>query len=124
MAVQQQFGHNFVATVSYTYVHGCTRFVRWTVNLPKPIITEYPVYNDTGSVFLGMYDVASFSTWQTTPSVTCPYPPCINPVQRPDPRLGAINSFESESSSIYNGVTHLAEAADGVTACTSRWATR
>jgi len=52
-----------------------------------------------------MYDVASFATWQTAPTVTCQYPPCINPVQRPDPQLGAINSFQSESSSIYNGAT-------------------
>ena len=37
--------------------------------------------------------------------LTCPYPPCINAVQRPDPQLGAINSFESESSSLYNGLT-------------------
>jgi hypothetical protein len=54
---------------------------------------------------LGMYDVASFATTQTTRSVTCPYPPCINQVQRPDPRLGAINSFQSESSSLYNGMS-------------------
>ena len=50
--------------------------------------------------------------WQTTRSVTCPYPPCINDVQRPDPRLGTINSFESGSSSVYNGMTSAAEAAD------------
>jgi hypothetical protein len=74
-------------------------------NLPKPTILDYPVYNDDGSVFLGMEQVASFSTWQTTRSVTCPYPPCINDVQRPDPRLGTINSFESGSSSSYNGMT-------------------
>ena len=54
---------------------------------------------------MGMYDVASFSSWQTTASATCPYPPCINPVQRPNPNLGAINSFESESSSLYSGMT-------------------
>lgn len=52
-----------------------------------------------------MADVASFATWQTTPSLTCPYPPCINPVQRPIPQLGAINSFQSDSSSVYNGMT-------------------
>ena len=37
----------------------------------------------------------------------CPYPPCLNDVQRPDPRLGTINSFESEATSTYNGVTLL-----------------
>lgn len=105
VSIQRELGGNIIATASYTYVHGVNEIRSLDRNLPKPIITEYPVYNDTGSVYLGMYDVASFSTWQTTPSSTCPYPPCINPLQRPDPRLGAINSFESESSSTYNGMT-------------------
>jgi hypothetical protein len=105
VSVQRELGRNVVATVSYTYVHGVNEIRSLDKNLPKPVMTEYPVFNDTGSVFLGMYDVASFTTWQTTPSLTCRYPPCLNPLQRPDPRLGAINSFESESSSIYNGMT-------------------
>ena len=64
-------------------------------NLPKPKITEYPVYDDQ-SVFTGQYySVESFATWQTMRSVDCPYPPCLNDMQRPDPRLGTINSFES-----------------------------
>jgi hypothetical protein len=105
LTVQREFGWKIVGTVSYEYVHGIHEIRSLDVNLPAPTITDYPVYNDTGSVFLGMYDVASFATTQTTQSVTCPYPPCINPVQRPDPRLGAINSFQSESSSIYNGMS-------------------
>ncbi|MGC2109450.1 MAG: carboxypeptidase regulatory-like domain-containing protein [Candidatus Korobacteraceae bacterium] len=105
LEVQRELGRNIVATVSYEYVHGVHVLRSLDANLPKPVITEYPVYNDTGSVFLGMYDVASFSTWQTARSATCPYPPCINDVQRPDPRLGAINSFQTESSSLYNGMT-------------------
>jgi len=105
VGVQHEFGHGVVASVSYMYVRGVHEIRSLDVNLPAPTIVDYPVYNDTGSVYLGMYQVASFATWQTTPSVTCPYPPCINPVQRPDPQLGAINSFQSASSSIYNGVT-------------------
>ena len=105
VGVQSELGRNITASVSYQYVRGVNEIRSLDVNLPKPTITEYPVYNDTGSVFLGMYDVASFVTTQTTPSATCPYPPCLNPLQRPDPRLGAINSFQSQSSSIYNGVT-------------------
>jgi hypothetical protein len=105
LTVQRDFGHNVVGTVNYEYVQGLHLVRSLDVNLPKPVITQYPVYNDTGSVFLGMYDIASFSTWQNTPSVTCPYPPCINQIQRPDPRLGAINSFQSESSSLYNGLS-------------------
>ena len=105
VSVQRELGRNIVAAASYAYVRGVNEIRSLDKNLPKPIMTEYPVYNDTGSVFLGMYDVASFSTWQTTPSLSCPYPPCLNPLQRPDPRLGAINSFESESSSTYSGMT-------------------
>ena len=88
-------------------VHGEHLIRSLDVNLPKPKITEYPVYNDQ-SVFKGdYYSVASFATWQTTRSVDCPYPPCLNDVQRPDPRLGRINSFESAATSIYNGSTVL-----------------
>ncbi len=105
LTMQREFGRNIVATVSYEYVHGLHLIRSLDVNLPAPAITAYPVYNDIGSVLLGMYDVASFTTTQTTQSVTCPYPPCINQIQRPDPQLGAINSFESQSSSIYNGMT-------------------
>ena len=105
IGVQQEFGSRIVASASYEYVHGINEIRSLDVNLPAPTITDYPIYNDTGSVFLGMAQVASFATWQTTPSLTCPYPPCINPVQRPIPQLGTINSFQSESSSIYNGLT-------------------
>ena len=105
VTVQHEFGRNIVGTVSYAYVHGLHEIRSLDANLPKPILTEFPVYNDTGSVYLGTYEVASFSTWQTTPSTTCPYPPCLNPIRRPDPRLGAINSYQSESSSLYSGVT-------------------
>ena len=105
LTVQHQFGDSIVATVSYAYVRGVHEIRSLDVNLPPPTVVNYPVYNDTGSVFLGMYSVDSFTTWQTTPSVTCPYPPCINAVQRPNPQLGAINSYQSDASSIYNGLT-------------------
>jgi len=105
LTVEKQLGRGFTASASYLYVHGLHLLRSLDVNLPKPTITDYPVYNDTGSVFLGMYQVASFATWQTTRSADCPYPPCLNDVQRPDPRLGIINSFESEAMSLYNGVT-------------------
>ncbi len=105
LGVQREFGQHIVASASYEYVHGINEIRSLDVNLPKPVITEYPFYNDTGSVFLVMDLVASFPTGQTTPSLTCPYPPCINPLQRPIPQLGTINSFQSESSSIYNGLT-------------------
>ncbi len=105
LAVQHEFGRSIVGTLSYEYVRGVHEIRSLDVNLPAPTIVDYPVYNDTGSVYLGMYQVASFANWQTTPSASCPYPPCINPVQRPDPQLGAINSYQSDAASIYNGMT-------------------
>ncbi len=105
LTVEHEFGAKITAEVSYLYVHGVHLIRSLDVNLPKPTITDYPVYNDDGSVFLGMDQVASFATWQTTRSVSCPYPPCINDIQRPNPRLGSINSYESGSSSVYNGMT-------------------
>jgi hypothetical protein len=105
LTVQHQFGSSIVGTLSYAYVRGVHEIRSLDVNLPAPTVVDYPVYNDTGSVLLGMYPVDSFTTWQTTPSATCSYPPCLNPLQRPNPQLGAINSFQSESSSVYNGFT-------------------
>src|SRR3989475_12431588 len=51
------------------------------------------------------YDVASFSIWQFSPSLTCAVPPGINPLVRPISQLGAVNVFESAASSVYNGAT-------------------
>jgi hypothetical protein len=107
LTLEYGLGANLTASASYLYVHGEHLIRSLDVNLPKPKISEYPVYNDQ-SVFTGdYYSVASFATWQTKRSVNCPYPPCINDVQRPDPRLGTINSFESAASSVYNGLTLL-----------------
>jgi hypothetical protein len=40
-----------------------------------------------------------------TQSMTCPFPPCINPLARPISQLGAINEFDSVASSVYHGLT-------------------
>ncbi len=81
-------------------------------NLPKPIVTEYPVYNDTGSVFLGMYDVASFVTWQTTPSRTCPYPPCLNPTAAAGSAAWHHQLLRERIQQHLQRHDHVAEAAD------------
>jgi hypothetical protein len=76
------------------------------VNLPEPVALTYPLFDSTGSIFSGgYYSVDSFSTWQFTRSLTCPWPPCINPLGRPIAELGAINVFQSAASSNYNGGT-------------------
>jgi hypothetical protein len=106
VTLEREVAHRLAVSVSYLYVHGVDLIRARDVNLPPPVNVEYPVYNSTGTNFLGTYyDVASFSTWQMTPSFTCPFPPCINPLARPIPQLGAIDVFESAASSVYNGAT-------------------
>jgi len=76
------------------------------VNLPQPIALTYPIFDSTGSIFEGgYYTVDSFATWQFTRTLTCPWPPCINPLGRPIAQLGAIDEFQSAASSNYNGAT-------------------
>ena len=76
------------------------------VNLPPPVSLTYPIFDSTGSVFQnGYYTVDSFATWQFSPTLGCPWPPCINPLGRPIASLGAINEFQSAASSYYNGAT-------------------
>ncbi len=106
LTVERELGQKIIATASYLYVHGEHLIRSLDANLPKPTIVDYPVYSDDGSVFLGDYmPVESFATWQTHKTVACPYPPCINDIQRPIAQLDQINSYESASSSTYNGFT-------------------
>ena len=97
--------HTTVA-ISYLYVHGEHLIRALDVNLPQPVALTYPIFDSTGSIFQGgYYTVDSFATWQFTQSLTCPFPPCINPLGRPIAQLGAINEFQSAASSLYNGAT-------------------
>jgi len=76
------------------------------VNLPPPTYYSYPIFDSTGGTFQNAsYNVESFATWQTSYSISCPYPPCINALQRPISQLGAVDQFESAGSSMYNGLT-------------------
>jgi hypothetical protein len=106
LTIEQEVAHRFAVGVSYMYVHGEDLIRARDMNLPPPQNIEYPVYDSSGTNFLGTYyNVDSFSTWQMTRSFTCPFPPCINPLARPIPQLGAIDVFESAASSVYNGMT-------------------
>jgi hypothetical protein len=106
VSLQKEIGDQVTAQVSYTYVHGQNLIRSRDVNLPPPVNVTYPVYDSTGNNFLGTYyTVQSFSTWQMTQSLSCPFPPRINPLVRPIPQFGAIDVFESEASSVYNGAT-------------------
>jgi len=105
LSMEREVAQRLAVGVSYMYVHGVDLIRARDVNLPPPVNVAYPVYDSSGVNFLGTYyDVASFSTWQMTPSF-CPWPPCINPLARPIPQLGAIDVFESAASSVYNGMT-------------------
>jgi hypothetical protein len=98
-------GHTTIAA-SYLYVHGEHLIRALDVNLPPPVALTYPIFDSTGSIFEGgYYTVDSFATWQYTQSLTCPFPPCINPLGRPIAQLGAIDEFQSAASSVYNGAT-------------------
>ena len=106
LSMEREVAHRLAVGVSYMYVHGVDLIRALDANLPPPVNVEYPVYDSSGVNFLGTYyDVASFSTWQMTRSFTCPFPPCINPLARPIPQLGAIDVFQSAASSVYNGMT-------------------
>ena len=104
--IERELADRFAAGVSYMYVHGQNLIRARDVNLPTPTTVNYPVYDETGTSFLGdYYAVPTFSSWQMMRSFTCPYPPCINPLARPVTQLGAVNQFDSAASSVYNGLT-------------------
>lgn len=98
-------GHTTV-TLSLLNVRGQHLIRALDVNLPPPTALTYPIFDSTGSIFQGgYYTVESFASWQFTRSLTCPFPPCINPLGRPIASLGAIDLFQSEAASNYNGAT-------------------
>ena len=106
VSLERELADGFTGTLSYLYVHGVDMIRARDVNLPPPTYYSYPIYDSSGANFQNaFYSVASFSTWQTTSSISCPFPPCINPLQRPISQLGAIDQFESASSSVYHGMT-------------------
>lgn len=105
LSLEREIANRLAAGVSYMYVHGENLLRARDVNLPQPEQVTYPVYDDSETNLLGYYNVPTFSTWQMTRSLSCPFPPCINPLARPIPQLGAINQFDSAASSVYNGVT-------------------
>ncbi len=106
LRLEREFADGFTAELSYLYVHGVDMIRARDVNLPAPTFYSYPIYDATGNTFQNaFYKVESFATWQNTRSISCPYPPCINPLARPILQLGAIDQFESAASSIYHGLT-------------------
>ncbi len=105
LTMEKELSSGLVVAATYLYVHG-ERLIRAVdVNLPPPVQVTYPVFSEEGNATGQIYTEQSFGTWQMTKSLTCPFPPCVNDVQRPIPQAGAINVFQSAASSLYNGLT-------------------
>lgn len=106
LSLERELARGVTGGLSYLYVHGVDMIRARDVNLPPPTEYSYPIYDTSGNNFQNsFYTVDSFGTWQTSRSMSCPYPPCIDDVVRPVPQLGAIDQFESAASSVYHGMT-------------------
>jgi len=106
LSLERELAGGFSGTLSYLFVHGLDMIRARDVNLPTPTYYNYPIYDSTGNLVPNaFYNVESFATWQTSYAISCPYPPCINPLERPISQLGAIDQFESAASSVYHGMT-------------------
>ena len=106
VTLEREIANHTTVALSYLYVHGEHLIRALDVNLPPPVALNYPLFDSTGTIFQnGFYTVDSFATWQYTQSLTCPFPPCINPLGRPIAQLGSIDEFQSAASSVYNGGT-------------------
>ena len=106
LTLEKEVADHTTVTVSLLNVRGEHLIRALDVNLPQPTALTYPIFDSTGSIFQGgYYTVDSFATWQFSRTLTCPFPPCINPLGRPIAQLGAIDEFQSKASSRYNGAT-------------------
>src|SRR5216683_1551510 len=105
LSIEREVANPVIAEVSYSFVHGQNLIRARDVNLPKPASVQYPIFDSSGLNLLGYGAGQTFSTWQFSSTLTCPFPPCINPLARPLPQLRAISVFESAASSVYQGAT-------------------
>jgi hypothetical protein len=106
VTVEKSVADRTTLSLSVLNVHGEHLIRALDVNLPPPVASTYPIFDSTGSIFEGgYYTVDSFATWQFTRSLTCPWPPCINPLGRPIAQQGSIDEFQSAASSYYSGAT-------------------
>jgi hypothetical protein len=105
LSLEREMGNRVIGEISYSFVRGQDLIRARDVNLPPPSTLQYPIYDPAGTNVLGYGSVESFASWQFSDSLTCPLPPCINPLARPIPQLGSIDVFESAASSVYHGAT-------------------
>lgn len=106
VSIEREIATHTTLGISYQYVEGERLIRARDMNLPKPQVVSYPVYDQTGTNFLGIYyNVDSFSGWENKTSADCLIPPCIAPLQRPISQVGAINVYETVATSLYHGAT-------------------
>ena len=105
LTVEREVAKRVVVDVSYSYVRGQNLIRARDLNLPRPAGVQYPILDSAGVNVVGYGNIDSFTTWELTETLTCPFPPCINSLARPIPQLGAIDVFESEASSVYHAGT-------------------
>lgn len=106
LGFERELGSRFAIGANVLHVSGRNLIRARDVNLPQPVPVRYPIFEEDGATFTGEYfELASFSTWQTSPSLSCLFPPCINPLQRPLASVGAVNVFETAAASDYQGFT-------------------
>lgn len=87
--IERELANRFAAGISYMYVHGQNLIRARDINLPTPTEVTYPVFDESGTSFIDTYyDVPSFSTWQMTRSMTCPFPPGYQPLGASEYRAG------------------------------------
>ena len=80
MTIEKEVANRTTFSLSLLNVRGEHLIRALDVNLPQPIALSYPIFDSTGSTFDGgYYAVDSFSTWQFTRTLTCPWPPCRVP---------------------------------------------
>src|SRR5947209_6607950 len=80
VSLEREIARRVVADLSYSFVHGQDLIRARDVNLPPPTTVQYPLYDASGVNLLGYGSVQTFATWQFATSLTCPFPPCINPL--------------------------------------------
>ncbi|MCU1296755.1 MAG: hypothetical protein JWO91_1033 [Acidobacteriaceae bacterium] len=105
LTIEREVANRLAVGISYTFVNGQNLVRARDVNLSSP--TNVLIRSMTLLVLICSVTTMSihFRPVQFTQTFSCPFPPCINPLARPIPRLRAIDVFESEASSVYHGAT-------------------
>jgi hypothetical protein len=95
LTVELEVSHRVIADLSYSFVHGQNLIRARDLNLTRPTAVQYPIFDSSGVNVIGFGTIDSFTTWQLTQTLTCPFAPCVGTLTRPIPQLGSIDVFET-----------------------------